>query len=70
MANERISNIRTVRAFGKETLECKNYTEKVNDVLKFALKEAKASSMFFGMVRDKGFLVSFRQKYLSLHTLV
>nr|CAB3219623.1 ATP-binding cassette sub-family B member 9-like [Phallusia mammillata] len=57
MADERISNIRTVRSFGKESFECKMYSRKVNDVLQFALKEAKAKAVFFGMTGLAGNLI-------------
>ncbi|KAL0983813.1 hypothetical protein UPYG_G00133090 [Umbra pygmaea] len=48
LAEERISNIRTVRAFGKELTEVVKYTEKANYVLHLAKKEAFVLAGFFG----------------------
>lgn len=50
MAEERISNLRTVRAFGKELSEVEKYVEKVNHVLMLAKKEAVLRAGFFGAV--------------------
>nr|DBA18954.1 TPA: hypothetical protein GDO54_014844 [Pyxicephalus adspersus] len=48
LAEERIGNVRTVRAFGKEMHEMKKYDNKVDHVLELAYKEAIARSGFFG----------------------
>jgi len=50
VAEEKIGNIRTVRAFGMEEMEGKGYEFKVRDVLNLAKKEAYASGAFFGGV--------------------
>lgn len=50
LAEERISNIRTVRAFGKELSEVDVYTQKTDYVLSLAKKEALIRAGFFGVV--------------------
>ena len=50
LAEERIGNIRTVRAFGKEMTEIEKYTSKVDHVMQLARKEAFARAGFFGAV--------------------
>lgn len=50
LAEERIGNIRTVRAFGKEVTEIEKYTSKVDFVMQLARKEAIARAGFFGAV--------------------
>lgn len=50
LAEERISNLRTVRAFGKELSEVSKYTEKADLVLGLAQKEALLRAGFFGVV--------------------
>lgn len=50
MAEERIGNIRTVKAFSQEQAEMKRYTTKVQNVLELAKKEAWARGIFYGMV--------------------
>lgn len=50
LAEERIGNIRTVRAFGQEVAEMEKYTNKVDYVLQLAKKEALARAGFFGAV--------------------
>lgn len=49
VAEERISNIRTVRAFSQEESENKLYSERISDVMNLAYKEALAKGIFFGM---------------------
>lgn len=48
LAEERISNLRTVRAFGKELTEVEKYVEKADYVLQLAKKEAVLRAGFFG----------------------
>jgi ATP-binding cassette subfamily B (MDR/TAP) protein 10 len=48
VAEERLSNIRTVQAFAKEDIEEKRYALKVMDMFQLAKKEAIASGAFFG----------------------
>lgn len=50
LAEERISNVRTVRAFGKELAEVKAYMQKADEVLSLARKEAVIRAGFFGVV--------------------
>lgn len=50
LAEERISNMRTVRAFGKELSEVNKYTQKTDQVFSLAKKEAVARAGFFGVV--------------------
>ncbi|XP_036210681.1 ATP-binding cassette sub-family B member 10, mitochondrial isoform X2 [Myotis myotis] len=53
-AEERIGNIRTVRAFGKEMTEIEKYTSKVDFVMQLARKEAIARAGFFGACLPSG----------------
>ncbi|KAM7406267.1 hypothetical protein PAMP_000655 [Pampus punctatissimus] len=54
LAEERISNIRTVRAFGKELSEVNMYTQKTDQVLSLARKEAVLRAGFFGVTGLSG----------------
>ncbi|XP_015241955.1 PREDICTED: ATP-binding cassette sub-family B member 10, mitochondrial [Cyprinodon variegatus] len=57
LAEERISNIRTVRAFGKELSEVDKYTQRADDVLSLAQKEALIRAGFFGVTGLSGNLM-------------
>lgn len=57
LAEERIGNIRTVRAFGKEMTEIEKYTNKVDHVMQLAKKEAFARAGFFGATGLSGNLI-------------
>ncbi|KAM7050153.1 ATP-binding cassette sub-family B member 10, mitochondrial isoform 1-T1 [Molossus nigricans] len=57
LAEERIGNIRTVRAFGKETTEIEKYASKVDFVMQLARKEAFARAGFFGATGLSGNLI-------------
>ncbi|KAM4680377.1 ATP-binding cassette sub-family B member 10, mitochondrial-like isoform 3-T3 [Amazona ochrocephala] len=57
LAEERIGNIRTVRAFGHEVAEMEKYTKKVDYVLQLAKKEALARAGFFGASGLSGNLI-------------
>ncbi|XP_060262796.1 ATP-binding cassette sub-family B member 10, mitochondrial isoform X2 [Ovis aries] len=57
LAEERIGNIRTVRAFGKEATEIEKYTNKVDHVMQLARKEAFARAGFFGATGLSGNLI-------------
>ncbi|NXU45263.1 ABCBA protein, partial [Drymodes brunneopygia] len=57
LAEERIGNIRTVRAFGQEVAEMEKYTNKVDYVLQLARKEALARAGFFGATGLSGNLI-------------
>ncbi|XP_023932001.1 ATP-binding cassette sub-family B member 10, mitochondrial-like isoform X2 [Lingula anatina] len=48
VADERISNMRTVRAFAHEKLEMGAYNKKIQHVLDLSYKEAMARAVFFG----------------------
>ncbi|KAI9916944.1 hypothetical protein PsorP6_017155 [Peronosclerospora sorghi] len=50
VAEEKLSNIRVVRSFAKETHEIEAYRKKVDDVLALARKRSLASATFFGGV--------------------
>uniref|UniRef100_A0A8C4E7W0 ATP-binding cassette, sub-family B (MDR/TAP), member 10 n=1 Tax=Dicentrarchus labrax TaxID=13489 RepID=A0A8C4E7W0_DICLA len=54
LAEERISNIRTVRAFGKELSEVNTYTQKIDQVFTLAKKEAVIGAGFFGVTGLSG----------------
>ncbi|XP_049875054.1 ATP-binding cassette sub-family B member 10, mitochondrial isoform X2 [Pectinophora gossypiella] len=49
LAEERISNIKTVKAFSKEELECRIYANRIENLLKLAYKESLAVGSFYGM---------------------
>ncbi|KFO34211.1 ATP-binding cassette sub-family B member 10, mitochondrial [Fukomys damarensis] len=57
LAEERIGNLRTVRAFGKEMMEVEKYTGRVGHVLQLARKEAFARAGFFGATGLSGNLI-------------
>uniref|UniRef100_A0A8C5KQ00 ATP-binding cassette sub-family B member 10, mitochondrial n=1 Tax=Jaculus jaculus TaxID=51337 RepID=A0A8C5KQ00_JACJA len=57
LAEERIGNIRTIRAFGKEMTEVEKYGSQVEHVLQLARKEAFARAGFFGAAGLSGNLV-------------
>ncbi|KAM4593278.1 ATP-binding cassette sub-family B member 10, mitochondrial [Odontesthes bonariensis] len=57
LAEERISNMRTVRAFGKEMSEAAMYTQKTDYVLSLAKKEAAMLAGFFGVTGLSGNLM-------------
>lgn len=50
VAEERIANIRTVRAFGQENSEFQRYDDRIEHVLNLGYKEAKAKGVFFALV--------------------
>lgn len=50
LAEERISNMRTVRAFGKELSEVKAYRQRTDEVFSLAKKEAVIRAGFYGVV--------------------
>ncbi|XP_073690067.1 ATP-binding cassette sub-family B member 10, mitochondrial [Garra rufa] len=54
LAEERISNIRTVRAFGKELTEVQKYSEKIDYIFELAKKEAVVSAGFYGVTGLSG----------------
>lgn len=58
LAEERISNMRTVRAFGKELSEVNKYTQKTDLVFSLAKKEAVVRAGFFGVVSTSSQLIN------------
>lgn len=50
LAEERFSNMRTVRAFAREGSEIQAYNITINNVYELARKEALARATFFGFV--------------------
>ena len=50
IAEEKISNIRTVKSFGKEDQEMHRYDIEMRNVLDKTLKEALVQAKFYGMV--------------------
>ncbi|KAK2567519.1 ATP-binding cassette sub-family B member 10 [Acropora cervicornis] len=54
VAEERISNIRTVKAFGQELKEINVYDDSILDVFNLAKKEAFARAVFFGFTGLSG----------------
>ncbi|XP_013857271.1 ATP-binding cassette sub-family B member 10, mitochondrial [Austrofundulus limnaeus] len=57
LAEEKISNIRTVRAFGKEMSEVGAYGQKVDAVLSLAKREAVMTAGFYGLTGLTGNLM-------------
>lgn len=49
VVEERISNIRTVKAFAQERREIDRYSSKLQDILKLCYKESLYRGIFFGM---------------------
>lgn len=50
VAEERISNIRTVKSFSQEAAEVNRYASKIQAVFELAKRESLARGIFFGMV--------------------
>ncbi|XP_048736201.2 ATP-binding cassette sub-family B member 10, mitochondrial-like [Ostrea edulis] len=57
VAEERISSIRTVRAFAQENKEIAAYNTKIEHVLQLMQKEAKALGLFWGLTGFTGNLI-------------
>ncbi|TRY86044.1 hypothetical protein DNTS_001924 [Danionella cerebrum] len=57
LAEERISNLRTVRAFGKELTEVQKYSLKVDHIYELAKKEAILSAGFYGVTGLSGNII-------------
>ena len=57
VAEERISNIRTVRAFARENLEIQRYANEMNNVLNQSVKEALVNAKFYGMTGLSGNMI-------------
>uniref|UniRef100_A0A2S2PEK1 ATP-binding cassette sub-family B member 10, mitochondrial n=1 Tax=Schizaphis graminum TaxID=13262 RepID=A0A2S2PEK1_SCHGA len=54
VAEEKISNIRTVKAFSQEKKEMFLYEKKMNEVLQLSIKESFMRGLFFGMTGFAG----------------
>ncbi|XP_048240807.1 ATP-binding cassette sub-family B member 10, mitochondrial-like isoform X2 [Haliotis rufescens] len=54
LAEEKVGNIRTVRAFAQEEKECAAYDQKISHVLKLSYKEALARGIFWGFTGMSG----------------
>ncbi|PIK61530.1 ATP-binding cassette sub-family B member 10, mitochondrial [Apostichopus japonicus] len=57
IAEERISSIRTVRAFAQETREIQSYASKINDVFQLTKKEALMWGIFYSSMGLSGNLM-------------
>lgn len=69
VAEERISNIRTVRAFAQEVKESRRYNGKVDSVLHLAYKEAVAKAAFFGFTGFSGNMIAVTVLYSGGHMM-
>lgn len=54
VAEERISNMRTVKAFAQERREMERYKHSVTNILNLGYKETKARAIFYGMTGFSG----------------
>lgn len=50
VAEERISNIRTVKTFSQEEREIERYANAISNVLKLCYREAKVGALFYASV--------------------
>jgi len=57
IAEEKISNIRTVKSFGKEDQEMQRYDIEMRNVLDKTLKEALVQAKFYGMTGLSGNMI-------------
>ena len=57
VAEEKISNIRTVRTFAKEDTEIERYGREMKAVLEAAKKEAKVQAQFYGWTGLSGNMI-------------
>jgi len=68
VAEEKISNIRTVKAFSQENKEIFLYGKKMNEVLQLSIKESFMRGLFFAMVTSNQFFSSFHElQLINLH---
>ncbi|XP_063976286.1 ATP-binding cassette sub-family B member 10, mitochondrial-like [Diachasmimorpha longicaudata] len=56
-AEERISNIRTVKAFAQETTEIKRYSQRLEDLLSLCYSESWYRGVFFGLTGFSGYVI-------------
>lgn len=59
LAEEKISNIKTVKAFSKEKLECASYGKRIENLLQLAYKESLAVGSFYGIVSNNELMFFF-----------
>ncbi|KAF7282438.1 hypothetical protein GWI33_002668 [Rhynchophorus ferrugineus] len=57
VAEERISNIRTVKAFAQEPREMEKYKTTISNVLELGYQESKARAIFYGMTGFSGHVI-------------
>nr|AEE61847.1 unknown [Dendroctonus ponderosae] len=57
VAEEKISNMRTVKAFAQEPREIENYIHSIKNVLNLGYLEAKARAVFYGMTGFSGHVI-------------
>lgn len=57
LGEEKISSMRTVRAFAHEQKECEAYNKGIDDVLKLSYKESLARGIFFGLTGLSGNMI-------------
>jgi len=57
VAEERLANIRTVRAFAQELTECQRYNDRIDKVLNISYKEATASAFYWAFTGLSGNLI-------------
>ncbi|XP_069698495.1 ATP-binding cassette sub-family B member 10, mitochondrial isoform X2 [Periplaneta americana] len=57
VAEERIANIRTVKAFSQESREYQMYSDKIHHVLQLAYRESLARGIFFGLTGFSGNII-------------
>ncbi|KAJ0176046.1 hypothetical protein K1T71_008220 [Dendrolimus kikuchii] len=57
LAEEKISNIKTVKAFSKEQKECESYGQRIENLLNLAYKESLAVGSFYGLTGLSGNMI-------------
>nr|QST14984.1 ABCB10 protein [Diaphanosoma celebensis] len=57
VAEERIANIRTVRAFGQEEREFQRYSDKIEEIMRVIQKEALARATFYSLTGFCGYSI-------------
>jgi len=66
LAEEKFSNIRTVRSFAQEATEIGNYNNAVKDIYELSRKVIIARSMFFGYVSEKPSFISYFSSFFVI----
>ena len=70
MAEERIGNIRTVRAFAQESRETNAYGDKITDILKLTYKEAGATALLWASVSDRPRITIYNFVYIIYYAII